>query len=412
MYLATTKLAAAASRGAVTLAVLSVLLLIAALPAQAQTETVLYNFTGGGDGGNPQSNLTFDGAGNLYGTTNGGGLFGYGTVFELSPNGSGGWNETLLYSFTGGTDGAFPSDTVILDSVGNLYGTAGGGITGWGVVFELSPVEEGWTETVLYLFGSTPGDGLQPASGVMMDATGNLYGATAFGGSVNYGTIYEMSPSGGGWTEQTIYNFDGRGPFDYNTGFTMDAAGNIFGVSRQTITELSPNGNGGWNASVIFNFPNARGYFPNRTIVTDQSGNLYGTTSVGTAKGGLGGYGTVFRLSPRKKGGTWSRKVLYAFEGEGNGDGNDPFGEIVFDAAGNIYGTTAYGGEYGDGTVFELVTPVDKSKGYTEKVLWSFNGTDGETPVGGLILDSAGNIYGTTYSGGLYGWGVAFEVTP
>jgi uncharacterized repeat protein (TIGR03803 family) len=192
----------------------------------------------------------------------------------------------------------------------------------------------------------------------------------------------------------------------------MDAAGNIFGVSRQTITELSPNGNGGWNASVIFNFPNARGYFPNRTIVTDQSGNLYGTTSVGTAKGGLGGYGTVFRLSPRKKGGTWSRKVLYAFEGEGNGDGNDPFGEIVFDAAGNIYGTTAYGGEYGDGTVFELVTPVDKSKGYTEKVLWSFNGTDGETPVGGLILDSAGNIYGTTYSGGLYGWGVAFEVTP
>ncbi|MGA2423689.1 MAG: choice-of-anchor tandem repeat GloVer-containing protein [Terriglobales bacterium] len=400
---------------ALTLVMLSALLLLAARPAPAQTETVLYNFEGGlfgPDGANPEGSLTSDGKSNFYGTTNSGGAHENGDVFELSPNGSGGWNETLLYSFTGGTDGAFPSDTVILDSVGNLYGTAGGGITGWGVVFELSPVEEGWTETVLYLFGSTPGDGLQPASGVMMDATGNLYGATAFGGSVNYGTIYEMSPSGGGWTEQTIYNFDGRGPFDYNTGFTMDAAGNIFGVSRQTITELSPNGNGGWNASVIFNFPNARGYFPNRTIVTDQSGNLYGTTSVGTAKGGLGGYGTVFRLSPRKKGGTWSRKVLYAFEGEGNGDGNDPFGEIVFDAAGNIYGTTAYGGEYGDGTVFELVTPVDKSKGYTEKVLWSFNGTDGETPVGGLILDSAGNIYGTTYSGGLYGWGVAFEVTP
>src|SRR5208283_5342872 len=161
-----TKLATAAMRGALTLAVLTVLL-IPSHPAQAQTETVLYNFTGHNDGGTPQSRLTPDGAGNLYGTTYSGGTSGVGTVFELSPNGSGGWNETVLYSFSGGMDGSHPSlSYVIFDKLGNLYGTAsnGGGANGYGVVFELSPVGTSWTETVLYSFvGGT--DGAVPLNG-------------------------------------------------------------------------------------------------------------------------------------------------------------------------------------------------------------------------------------------------------
>ena len=202
--------------GFLTLAVLSALLMVAR-PAQAQTEAVLYNFTGTSS----QSGLTFDSFGNLYGTTQDVGASGAGTVLELSPNGSGGWNETTLHTFTGGVDGAYPNGSLIFDSVGNIYGTAaGGGANGGGVVFKLSPAGGGWTETILYNFCSQSGctDGFNPRSGLIFDSAGNLYGTT-------YSRLFELSLTGGGWTEQVIYtNAD-----DLIGSMSIDA-GNIFVV--------------------------------------------------------------------------------------------------------------------------------------------------------------------------------------
>lgn len=391
--------------GVLTLALLFAPLLIEVQPAQAQTEAVLYNFTGNSDGGWPQSNLTSDGAGNFYGTTYIGG-FGYGTVFELSPNGSGGWNETVLQSFWG-EYGMYPFYSyVIFDNVGNLYGTAySGGANGEGVVFELSPVGTSWTETALHNFGWTDG-AVNPVNGLIMDSAGNLYGTTSYGGGQGIGAVFELSPSGGGWTEQVIYNQQNP----TYAGLTMDAAGNIFGVSASTVFELSPNGNGGWNSTVIHTFAgggkdgsNAEG-----TPVIDKAGNLYGTTY----GGGSHDSGTVYKLSPITTGknkGQWKEKILHSFGSRK--DGSSPWAGVVLDAAGNIYGTTLGGGKYGSGTVFELVAPVGKGS-YKKRILWSFDGTDGYEPFDSLFLDGAGNLYGTTYGGGSSGYGVVFELTP
>jgi uncharacterized repeat protein (TIGR03803 family) len=371
--------------------------------AQAQTETVLYNFTGGSDGFTPMSRLTSDGAGNFYGTTDFGGL-GAGTVFEFSPNGSGGWKETVLYSFTGGADGSVPYFSYVLfDSEGNLYGTTyGGGSYGYGVVFELSPVGTSWTETVLYSFAGGMDDA-NPLNGLIMDAAGNLYGRTYVSGGGN-GTIFELSKSGNAWTKQVIYS-----SAPGFAGLTMDAAGNIFGVANggaiDLVFELLPNGNGGWNPTVIHTFSGGAkdGLVGEGTLVLDHAGNLYGTTLGGGSKNN----GTVYELSRGMSG--WTEKILHSFEG-GINDGSDPFAGIVFDAAGNIYGTTEFGG--GNplaGTVYELVAPVGTG-GYKEKVLWKFDKTDGYEPVGSLILDNAGNLYGTTPEGGSNGYGVVFKV--
>jgi uncharacterized repeat protein (TIGR03803 family) len=388
--------------------VFSALLLITALPAQAKAkETILYDFCSipgeiyCTDGSVP-SGLTPDAAGNLYGTTYAGGAFGPGEVFELSPNGNGSWDETVLYSFTGGADGNTPyfSD-VIFDSVGNLYGTTYlGGAYGLGAVFELSPVGASWTETVLYSFAGGA-DGSTPETGLIMDPAGNLYGttyATPWGGSP---TVFELSPSGGGWTKQVIYNVATS-----DAALTMDAAGNIFGVGYSTAFELSPNGNGGWNPTVIHTFPSGPkdGSLPEGTLVLDQAGNLYGTTALG----GTDNAGVVYKLSPGEKG-KWKETILHSFKW---GDGANPFGAVVFDAAGNMYGTTSEGGNYGNqGAAFKLVAPVGKGS-YREKVLWDFNGSDGSSPSCSLILDSAGNLYGTTQYGGEVGSGLVFELTP
>jgi uncharacterized repeat protein (TIGR03803 family) len=401
------KLAAAAIRGAVTLVVLSALLLVADRPAHAQTETVIYNFTGGGDGAHPQSRLTADGKGNFYGTTYQGGTSGPGTVFELSPNGSGGWNETVLHSFSGGLnigpDGAGPSGPVIFDSAGNLYGTTRFGGTdyvycSYGTVFELSPAGANWTETIPFSESCNYfANGVAPMNGVIMDLAGNLYGTTPENGPA-LGTVFELSPSGGGWTYQTIYNAP------TSSGLTMDAAGNIYGATSSTVFELSPNGNGGWNPTIIHTFAGYPydGTIAEGTPVLDQFGNLYGTTY----GGGIYNRGTVYVLS-RGQNGEWTEKILYSFQGGKNGA--NPAAGIVFDAAGNIYGTTALEGSNGHGTVFELAALGGSH--YQQIVLWTFNGTDGEGPLGSLILDNASNLYGTTNSGGSSNAGTVFEVT-
>jgi len=389
-------LATTGSHNFLALVLLSALLLIAAQPAQAQTETVLYNFTGSPDGNDPTSRLTADSAGNFYGTTyyGGDGSPGFGTVFELSPNGGGGWNETVLYRFTGGADGAYPAySDVIFDSAGNLYGTTyrGGGEFGLGVAFQLTPNGGGWTESVLHVFKGGEIDGGHPESRLIMDKAGNFYGTTFSGGNTQ-GTVFELSPAPGGtWTERIIY-----GAKATYAGLTMDAAGNIFGTTRdQKVFELSPNGNGGWNASVIHVFtgsPND-GAGPYGTLVFDSAGNLYGTTRAG----GTYTRGTVYELSPGPNG--WTERILYSFRGGINP--KHPLGGVVLDAAGNIYGTTTRGTV----ATFELVNIGGGS--YTFKILC------GDGSLASLFLDTAGNLYGTSLSnpfGGIFG--KVFECTP
>jgi uncharacterized repeat protein (TIGR03803 family) len=425
------------SLGAMAVTVLCVLQLISTLPVQAQTESVLYGFCPDGfpncvDGSYPTSSLTADGSGNLYGTTISGGSFGQGTVFELSPiGGGGGWSETVLYSFCSNgvfpycTDGANPTySSVIFDKDGNLYGTAAnGGAYRYGVVWKLSHAGATWTETVLYSFCEEgypcSVTGINPLNGLIVDSAGNFYGTAVNAAAGSPGTIFELSPSGGGWTEQVLYTYEPSGG-----GLTIDATGNIFSTGNDSVFELSPNGSGGWNQTSIYTFIDKRGgpYPPSGTLVLDKTGSIYGITPLGGAKD----YGTVFKLS-RKKNGKWIAKVLHGFE-NGPVDGSFPNG-IVLDTSGNIFGTTRYGGNGNGngkcrrrmfcdpGTVFELVPPPGKGK-YTEKILLSFNGTDGANPYATVTLDSAGNLYGTTwyggmgYDGGTTGYGVVFEVTP
>lgn len=417
-------------------------------------EQVLYAFQGGNDGGTPGGGLIFDSAGNLYGTTvQGGGSAacdqipntGCGTVFELSPNGSGGWTETILYSFQGGSDGEFPSSGLIFDHSGNLYGTTGaGGADNTGTVFELSPNSHGgWTETVLYAFGDSP-DGADP-QGLIFDGSGNLYGATAFGGQPECGpdgddtcgTVFELSPNGsGGWKETIIYSFpsgnsDGAFP---NGGLIFDQTGNLYGTSQGgglgtctsrlgcgTAFELSPSGSGVWTETVLHSFGtgNSDGWGPEAGLIFDQSGNLYGTTEVGGSENcNYAGCGTVFELSPNGSGG-WTDTTLYSFKGAS--DGSLPTTGLIFDKTGNLYGTTPDGGDtacnsgLGCGTAFEL-SP-NGSGGWTELPLYSFQGgSDGQYPSSGVIFDQSGHLYGTTAEGGgtgceqSFGCGVAFEV--
>lgn len=426
-----TKLASTAIRILLTLPVLCTLIVTAAHPAQAQTQTVLYNFCSiesyGNclDGATPLSGLTSYG-GNWYGTTQLGGTgyqgSGYGTVFQLSSNGSGGWNESVLYNFCtqGGencTDGAYPNGSVVFDTAGNLYGTTPQGGSsycgGCGLVFELSPTGASWTETLLYTFCS---QGLPCTTGVFpdglfIDSADNLYGTDDEG-------VFELSPSGGSWTWKLIsLNVVN------SAGLAMDAAGNFFTLvppgeaGAWTVFEVSPNGEGGWKTTALYSFPSTA--VPSGEIAwggptLDQAGNIYLTATAlfGKRNKPPALRGLVYKLTLGKSG-EWTRKTVFTFTpANSEADGTVPWGGVVVDAAGNMYGTTRYGGAYGMGTVFEIMPPVGTSNKYQEKVLWNFNGTNGSAPQGGLILDSAGNLYGTTTAGGLYGGGVVFEVSP
>ncbi|WP_164931824.1 choice-of-anchor tandem repeat GloVer-containing protein [Dyella sp. M7H15-1] len=386
-------------------------------------EQVLYAFKGApNDGVAPYGGLIQDASGNLYGTTYDGGDKNDGTVFELTPNGSGGYTETLLYQFQGGNDGANPAAGVIQDASGNLYGTTyrGGAGNNSGTVFKLAPnLSGGYTESVIYTFSYVGNAGAFPYGGLIQDASGNgnLYGTASVGGDSGdgAGTVFKLAPNGsGGYTESTLYTFlilDGSGP---RGTLLQDTSGNLYGTTSLggdlgtnsgTVFKLAPNGLGGYTESVLYSFTGSSdGSSPAAGVIQDTSGNLYGTT----LSGGASNNGTVFKLALNGSGG-YTESVLHAFTG--GRDGNQPLAGLLQDESGNLYGTTYTGGASNVGTVFKLAP--NGSGGYTENVLYAFmGGNDGALPYAGVIQDTSGNLYGTTINGGVEQQGTVFKITP
>jgi len=397
--------------------VTAALILGSGVATQAQYK-VLHKFTGGADGANPEDALTFDAAGNLYGTTRS-------TVFELSPNPDGTWTETVLYDFTGAND---PSDiraSVIFDANGNLYGTShAGGDYGAGTVYELMPSSGGtWSENILHSF-TGGSDGYGPVGGLIFDAVGNLYGAARGGGAYGHGVVYELTPNlDGSWTETVLHNFanGADGAYPDHSNLTFDSTGNLYGVTADggvqtcfwldsgcgVVFKLTPNGDGTWTESVLYSFTGGKdGSIPQSTLVFDAEGNLYGTTM----QAGAYGYGVVFELTLGADG-IWTEQVLHQFNG--GTDGASPWSGVAFDAAGNLYGATHDGGGGscggGCGTVFELL-PNPQGR-WAERILHRFKSTPNDAPIGKVVLDNAGNLYGTTSGESTSGYGGVYEIS-
>jgi uncharacterized repeat protein (TIGR03803 family) len=380
--------------------------LIAAPQTQAQTFSVIYNFSGG-DGGYPLAGLVMDSTGNLYGTTSVGGSGAWvGEVFKVTPSGQ----ETVLYAFGGGTDGSTPEASLLIDSAGNLYGTTyAGGAYGLGTVFK---VTQSGQETVLYSFRGGS-DGANPQASLMRDRKGNVYGTTSAGGANGTGTVFELSRKG---KESVLYSFaggtDGATPVG---GVTMDKKGNLYGTTSAggaytygTVFELTPvvssrsSARYAWQESILHNFTHQDdGDVPYAGLVFDHAGNLYGAAT----GGGVNSGGTVFELTPSA--GSWNFTVLYALTGW---DISGSFQNLLLDSSGNIYATTHCDGVNAAGTVYELT---NSGGTWNYAPLYVFTGgTDGLFSYSNLVVDGQGNLYGTTKWGGASGNGVVFEVTP
>jgi len=436
-------------------------------------EKVLYSFQGGSDGSTPAGGVVFDSAGNLYGATTDGGANNCpgpaqcGTVYQLKPPAQkgGSWSETILYIFKGKNvnDGSTPAGGVILDKAGNLYGSTAyggagncillGGNVGCGTVWKLTPPKQKggkWTESVIYSFqGGKDGD--FPNGDLTFDKPGNLYGATTFGGGKGTtcnilfggqcGTVFELSPpkqKGGKWTEKALHSFaggakgekssDGAAP---NGGLILDSTGAVYGTTYYggnnaggcdggvsgigcgTVFKLTPplKWVGPWKTEILHRFNGQDGADPNAGVVFGVSGDLYGTTYTGP-----GPYGLVFELKkPSAKGHSWVEKVPYAFK-DGN-DGGGPMAGLVLDTRGNLYGTTNFGSTFA-GVVFRLTQLSRTGDAWTFGTLYGFTGSpDGAQPAANLIFDKHGNLYSTTQMGGtgacsFYGCGTVFEVSP
>jgi uncharacterized repeat protein (TIGR03803 family) len=396
------------------------------------TETILHSFTGyaTGDGSEPRGQMARDPGGNLYSTTQLGGRNAYhnttggdGSVFMVAPSGA----ETDIYDFGSGVDGWSPMGGVITDGV-NLYGTTRyGGSSNNGMVFELSPSGTGgWNEIPLWSFGGTAAnDGSNPFAALMVDDSNNLYGTTSSGGEYGNGTVFELSPDGsGGYSEAVLYSFgavagDGGDPVGTPI---MDGSGNLYGTTFQggtgnagTVFELSPNPDGSWTRKILYSFGNLPdGALPGSLIM--YAGNLYGTTASGGANfNALNPGGTAFKLT--KSGQQWTESIIWNFgkkSGKAN-DGEEPNG-IISDTKGNLYGVTSAGGAF-DGTAFKLTPPSKIGSSWTETILHNFlGGADGRIPECTMVFDLSGNLYGTTYAGGgtvaPAGVGTVFKITP
>ena len=334
-------------------------------PGDRWTEDILHSFPSSpGDGAWPNGGLVQGRPGDWYGTSHAGGAYASGTVFQLFHS-SGGWKESALYSFgeQHHDDGGDPLAGPVMDAEGNLYGTTDA------TAFEVSPGTDGspWEETILHRFRVKKDDGADPDAGLILDASGNLYGTTEAGGigcaGDGCGTVYELSlDSAGKWKETILHRFDNNGQDGYTPGsgaLFMDSQGQLYGTteaggadgaqSQGTIYQLTEGADGAWNESILYSFKygSSTGYSPAGGVIMDKYGNLYGTT----ASGGVPGCGVVYKLAPGPKD-SWRYTVLHTF-GYGT-DGCMPTANLILDDKGNLYGTTALGGAYGAGIVFEL----------------------------------------------------------
>jgi uncharacterized repeat protein (TIGR03803 family) len=393
------------------------LLLSFAISAHSQTVNTLYTFAGGANGAYPESQLVADKNGNFYGTTFEGGvvssvcLNGCGTVFELTPDGSGGWSQTVLYSFTSNETGNGPG-SLAMDAHGNLFGTAGGGqfqnascgSGGCGTVFELSPSASGWSEKVIHSFQGPPNDGQYPSGNILIDASGNLYGTTVEGGigtqaqcyGNGCGMVWELSPQADGhWKETIVYNFLGLPSGQFPHGLTMDAAGNLYGATeyggygqRGTVYKLSPTKNG-WIGGVIFRLTGDLGYLPGGIVALDPRGNIFLIAEQGTAA-------NIVEVSHGSTG--WTGQVVTSLPQ------NTIFlSGLTTDAHGNIYGTTL-------DTVYELETVNGTPEIVTLATMNESNeGTRPSLP----IFNAQGKLFGVdTVGQGTAQYGTVYEITP
>jgi uncharacterized repeat protein (TIGR03803 family) len=402
------------------------------------------------NGRGPEGPVTLDSAGNVYGGTTGAGLYGFGVVFELTRSSSAPWPETVIYPFAGGAEGGLVSTPVIFDSDGNLYGgtflggdpsgcTSSQSGPGCGVIFKLTPSSSGyWTETILYAF-SGGADGATPAW-ITFGSDGNLYGATYSGGDVavcpqvgetpGCGIVFKLTPTASGpWQEQVLYTFEGAQDGANPTSVVLDSAGNVDGITYLggqvtnpacpvnngvaagcgTVFQLQPTSGGTWTENVLYSFSgSADGGYPSGNLALDSAGSLYGTTFIGGSVGAPNcpaGCGVVFRVSPF--GSAWSQTILYSFtDGE---DGSSPLG-LALNAQGTLFGSNAGSGTCACGscgTVYQL-TPATTPP-WTLTALAQLTTSTGTAP-NGVTLDSANDVYGTTYTCGPNGGGTAFEV--
>lgn len=350
------------------------------------------------------------------GTGTGCSNYGCGTMYGLHSNGAQ-WSEKVLYDFstTGSSQSLAHSGALIMDPSGNFYGVnsyGGDPICDCGEVYELTRSSGVWTKTTIHNFlGYGSSDGSYPGFGLLRDTTGSLYGVAAGGGGYSNGMAFKLTPNGDGtWTENVLYNFigprDGANPY---APLVMDATGTVYGTAQDggiygfgTVFKLALS-NGVWTETTLYDFTGGTGGGnPNFGVVLDTAGNLYGTADTG----GGNFAGVVYKLTPTA--GIWNYETVHTFSG--GKDGGNPVSTVTLDAGGSLYGTTYYGGLYQYGTVYKISNVSGK---WQETVLHSFTGgNDGSGPYGGVITDSSGNVYGSATQGGRYGFGVAYEITP
>jgi len=393
---------------------------------------IVHAFGAAGDGVAPGDGVVMDSKGNLYGTTEGGGAFNGGTVYEMTPGANGQWTETILYNFPDGPpDGSEPNG-VVMDGAGNLYGVTEfggdgqycGDTSGCGTIFELSPGSGGvWTESILYNFCSLAycADGAFPIFPPTLGPGGVLYGIG--------GGVYELAPGSGGWTFSIIYTLCSQPGCEFTSSLTLDAKGNLYGEGGNgqkmgqcraefgcgIVFALHPQSDGKWNEIVLYEFENNSaddGISPEGGL-TFHDGGLYGVTNAGGSDCvNVGGCGTVFQLT-RGSVKNVNEQVPWSF-GANAAQGLNPGTWVVFDRRGDFFGVTGIGGEgcggIGCGVVYGMRQQTNGKWKYA--VLHTFDGSDGVEPDSGLTMDSKGNLFGTTGGGGQYGYGVLYEISP